>query len=208
MKKKTRQLFLSSVLMLSGLALVGCGEKTSESTKPVETASETTKPVESTVEEEVKVQEIKLTLSKDKARIGDLVEASLTFKPSNATNKEFTLSSSDETIATITADNKIQCVARGQVTITCRSTANPLKKSEATLTILGTDEQGRSENIFEAEEATIVASEGSGIKVETTSDDRVSNGAVVGSLSKGDRIVWGVNSSEAEENAELHFRLM
>ena len=207
MKKKTRQLFLSSVLMLSGLALVGCGEKPSESTKPVETTPETTKPVDSTVEE-VKVQEIKLTLSKDKARIGDLVEASLTFKPSNATNKEFTLSSSDETIATITADNKIQCVARGQVTITARSTANPLKKSEATLTILGTDEQGRSENIFEAEEATIVASEGSGIKVETTSDDRVSNGAVVGSLSKGDRIVWGVNSSETEENAELHFRLM
>ncbi len=207
--KKTKSkvgLFVLSALMICGTAsmMASCGGDTSSTTSAPTTSSTSSA---TTSEEKVDVKEVALELSKQNAKVGEKVTANVTIRPSNATNKEYSLSSSDETVATI-VDGKINCLAAGTVTITARSKDNTTKKSEAKLVVLGTDEQGRTENIFEAEEGNIVASNGSSIKIEATADNRVSGTGVVGSLSKGDRVIWGVNSSEQDDNAELKIKLM
>lgn len=158
-------------------------------------------------DETVAVKEILLELSKTAAKVGEIVTAKVNVKPTNATNKEFVLSSSDTDIASI-EDGKIHCLSKGIVTITCRSKENPLKKAEAKLTVLGTDEQGRSENVFEAENATLIPVEGSSLGVETTQDERVSNNSVVGKITKGDRILWGINADNDDPDAVLKIRMM
>lgn len=69
-------------------------------------------------------------------------------------------------------------------TITERSKSNATKKAEAKLTVLGTDKEGRSENIFEAEDANLVKSEDSARKTEAAKDERLSGTGVVGSIKK------------------------
>lgn len=202
-KSHAGKLLLTSIMMLSALSLASCGEaKTSTSSQTsVETSTS------SSSQGTVKVQEINLALSKTSAKVGETIDVTVSFKPTTATNKQYSLASGDETIAKI-QEGKVVCVARGQVIITARSTENPLKKSEATLTVLGTDDQGRTENIFEAENANLVKVDGSTMNVETGSDERISGGALVGSVKQGDRLIWGVTASGADANASLHFRLM
>ena len=65
------------------------------------------------------------------------------------------MTSSDESIAII-EEGKVKCVGAGSAVIIARSKANATKKAEANLTVLGTDEYGRSENLFEAEDANII----------------------------------------------------
>ncbi len=207
-KSHAGKFLLTSILMLSALGLSSCGQSSSaSSSNSAASSSQTSQSSQgestSTV---VNVKEIKLTLSKNVAKVGEHVTASVVFKPTNVTNTAFTLSSGDTTIATI-ENNEIVCVTRGTVTITARSNENPLKKSEATLTVLGTDDQGRSENIFEAEDANLVKTEGSHMAIGAETDERIS-GLIVGSLSKNDRMIWGINSSEADTNASLHITLM
>ena len=201
--KKTHagKLVLTSIMLISGIGLASCGNTSSTNNS---TSSQTSVGGDSTssTSENIKVSEISLTLSASKARIGETVTATVKFQPTNATNKEYVLSSSDETIAKI-ENNAVVCVARGNVTITARSSQNALKKAEATLTVLGNDEQGRTENIFEAEEGNLVKTTDSTMAIEHNDDDRISGGAVVGSIKKGDRIIWGVTSSAADDNASM-----
>lgn len=208
MMKKTHagKLVLTSIMLISGIGLASCGNTSSTNNS---TSSQTSVGGDSTssTSENIKVSEISLTLSASKARIGETVTATVKFQPTNATNKEYVLSSSDETIAKI-ENNAVVCVARGNVTITARSSQNALKKAEATLTVLGNDEQGRTENIFEAEEGNLVKTTDSTMAIEHNDDDRISGGAVVGSIKKGDRIIWGVTSSAADDNASMTMRLM
>jgi uncharacterized protein YjdB len=161
-------------------------------------------------DEVVKVTEVALTLSKTNAKVGDTVTVTTTIRPSNATDKSVTLSSSDTTIATI-EDGKIVCKAAGKVTITARSNQVTTKKGTAELVVLGTDSEGRAENIFEAEKGNLIDDSTDGLaamKAEATDDDRVSGGSVVGSIKKNDRVIWGINASAADETANLHFSLM
>ena len=205
MRKNKMPKFWLAISLLTGLgALSGCNNTTSTS-KPNSTSpsTQTSTPIEN-----IGVTEVMLELSKQNAKIGEIITANVKIKPSNATNKEFTLSSSDTTIAKITKDNKIECLARGTVTITARSVSNPTKKAEGKLVVLGSDEEGRYENVFEAENAHLVGSAGSSIGTEAVDDDRLSGTGVVGKLSKGDRIIWGINADEADTNAKLQFRLM
>ena len=201
MKNKRK---LSWVMALASFLIAGiitsCSGTNNPTQKP-EPDDSITKP------EKVDVTEISLELDKVNAKVGEVLKPVVKIRPSNATNKEFALNSSDETIAKIENGN-IKCLSAGQVTITARSKDNPSKKSEVKLVVLGTDEEGRVENIFEAEDGNIIQAQNGGIKSEVTDDDRVSGIGVVGNLKKGDRIVWGVESDEADDNALLKIRLM
>lgn len=201
MKNKRK---LSCVMALASFLIAGiitsCSGTNNPTQKP-EPDDSITKP------EKVDVTEISLELDKVNAKVGEVLKPVVKIRPSNATNKEFALNSSDETIAKIENGN-IKCLNAGQVTITARSKDNPSKKSEVKLVVLGTDEEGRVENIFEAEDGNIIQAQNGGIKSEVTDDDRVSGIGVVGNLKKGDRIVWGVESDEADDNALLKIRLM
>lgn len=205
---KNKSVKLLSIVLL-GLTLVSCGGSNTTST-PASTAKPTDKAsdVKPGGDEKIDVKELTLDLSKSVAKVGDVIDATVVVKPSNATNKEYTLTSSDESIAII-EEGKVKCVGAGSVVIIARSKANATKKAEANLTVLGTDEYGRSENLFEAEDANIIqANSGTGAHVETTSDERVTGAGVVAGLSKGDRVVWGIQAAEAEDNALLKLRLM
>ncbi len=198
---------LTSLMMLSAIGMASCKKSDAASTSSQQTSTSQKDTTSSTTAANVKVSELQLSLAKSVARIGDTVEATVRFQPTTATNKEFTLASSDETIAKI-VDGKISCLARGKATITARSSENPLKKSSADIVILGSDDQGRAENVFEAEDANIVGTEGSLICVGASDDQRVSGTGMVGCLSAGDHIIWGVHADEADANAALHVQLM
>lgn len=200
MKNKMPKLLIAASLLL-GVGILSSCDKTPSSSTPTSTSQ----PAQS--EEKIDVSELSLELSKVNAKVGEIITVNVKVKPSNATNKEFTLSSSDTTIAKI-VDNKIECLAKGTVTITARSKANPSKKSEAKLVVLGADEEGRYENIFEAEEANLVKAENSSMGVEAVDDDRLSGTGVVGKLSKGDRIIWGIEATENDNDAILKFKMM
>lgn len=205
---KNKSVKLLSIVLL-GLTLVSCGGPNTTST-PASTAKPTDKAsdVKPGGDEKIDVKELTLELSKSVAKVGDVIDATVVVKPSNATNKEYALTSSDESIAII-EEGKVKCVGAVSVVIIARSKANATKKAEANLTVLGTDEYGRSENLFEAEDANIIqANSGTGAHVETTSDERVTGAGVVAGLSKGDRVVWGIQAAEAEDNALLKLRLM
>ena len=200
MKNKMPKLLIAASLLL-GVGILSSCDKTPSSSAPTSTSQ----PAQS--EEKIDVSELSLELSKVNAKVGEIITVNVKVKPSNATNKEFTLSSSDTTIAKI-VDNKIECLAKGTVTITARSKANPSKKSEAKLVVLGADAEGRYENIFEAEEANLVKAENSSMGVEAVDDDRLSGTGVVGKLSKGDRIIWGIEAIENDNDAILKFKMM
>ncbi len=199
-----KKLKIKNLLILASLANMAF--VMSSCTEEKKSSSETSSQPSSS-QANVDVTELSLELSKSIAKVGDEIEASVSIKPSNATNKEFKLISGDEKIAKI-ENGKIKCVGAGTVIITARSNANPTKKDQAKLTVLGTDEKGRVENIFEAEEANIIPYGNSNIKVEAKEDDRLTGTGVVASCDKNDRIIWGINASEADETALLKFRLM
>ncbi|MFA6586774.1 MAG: Ig-like domain-containing protein, partial [Bacilli bacterium] len=121
---------LTSLMMLSAIGMASCKKSDAASTSSQQTSTSQKDTTSSTTAANVKVSELQLSLAKSVARIGDTVEATVRFQPTTATNKEFTLASSDETIAKI-VDGKISCLARGKATITARSSENPLKKSSA-----------------------------------------------------------------------------
>ena len=195
---KRRKLLFLAAFALIGLGVTGCTttEKPDDTDNPGITDNE-----------KVEVSEISIELDKATAKVGDILTPTIKIRPTNATNKEYVLSSSDEEVAKI-EDGTIHCLAEGSVFITARSKENPNKKGEVKLDVFGVDEEGRVENIFEAEEGNVIPSENGTIRVEDVVDDRVSGTGVVGSLSKGDRIIWGINSSAKDDNALLKMRLM
>lgn len=159
--------------------------------------------------DDVAVTEVILELDKASARVGETIGVTVTMKPNNATDKSYSLSTNDESVAKVTEDGtSVECLSAGTVIVTARSKSTPAKKAEATLTVLGTDESGRYENLFEAEDATQGHAEGSTMHTEYVTDDRLSGTGVVGTFSKGDRLIWGFEASEADDNAALRIRLM
>lgn len=197
----------AGLLAMSALfVLSSCGGSAISSTSGSAQVSSTA-PTTSATSETVAVKELTIALAKANAKVGEHVGVTVQIKPTNATNKEYSLASSDETVAKI-ENGEAVCLKAGSVTITARSKENASKKAEAKLTVLATDSEGRSENLFEAETGNILPSEGSSLKAEATSDERVSGGAVVSHLAKGDRIIWGINASAKDDNADLKIRLM
>lgn len=193
---KRKKFLVFTMLALIGLTASGCTSNNNENDGG-----------DPTIPDKVNVSEISIELGVADAKVGDVITPTVKIRPSNATNKEYVLSSSDESVAKIEG-NKVLCVGEGRVFITARSKDNPAKKDEAKLDVFGADDEGRVENVFEAEDGTLIPGENGTIKIEQVTDDRVSGIGVVGSLSVGDRIIWGINSSEADDNALLKIRLM
>ena len=89
MKKKAFRLFALS--RLCTLSLAAC-KKPGESVNPSSNVSEkgnSEKPASDTQAQNIAVKEVFLTLSKERARVGDEVTAEVKFKPTNATNSRF-----------------------------------------------------------------------------------------------------------------------
>ena len=91
---KNKSVKLLSIVLL-GLTLVSCGGPNTTSTPP-STAKPTDKAsdVKPGVDEKIDVKELTLELSKSVAKVGDVIDATVVVKPSNATNKEYALTSS------------------------------------------------------------------------------------------------------------------
>ncbi len=86
----------------------------------------------------VSVESVSLTLEKTQAYIGEVVKATATVLPENATTKDVEWSSSDEKIATV-SDGEVTPLAEGSVTITATSKDDSSKKASATLTVVKED---------------------------------------------------------------------
>ena len=84
--------------------------------------------------EKVAVTGISLSLEKNEAYIGEVIKATATITPENATTKDVDWSSSDENIATVSSGS-VTPKAEGTVTITATSKDDPSKSASATLTV-------------------------------------------------------------------------
>ena len=100
---------------------------------------------------EIKVTEI--TLAALAIYVGESKSITATVKPDDATNKELTWTSSDETVATVDATGKVTTTDKtGTVTITATSVADPAKKGTCTIKVsadqtdIGYGEYGPEEN--------------------------------------------------------------
>lgn len=84
--------------------------------------------------EKVAVTGISLSLEKNEAYIGEVIKATTTITPENATTKDVDWSSSDENIATVSSGS-VTPKAEGTVTITATSKDDPSKSASATLIV-------------------------------------------------------------------------
>ena len=72
---------------------------------------------------------------------GDTETLTATVAPDNATNKDVTWTSSDETVADVDENGKVTAVKEGTATITATSTADATKTASCTVTVTKSDEQ-------------------------------------------------------------------
>jgi len=93
-------LILLSIMMIAGLAFVGCGDDSSSSTSTVA------------------VENIELNRHTATIGIGETEQLSVTFTPENATNKTVIWESDDPAIATVSSSGLVTGVAEGSVWIT------------------------------------------------------------------------------------------
>lgn len=83
----------------------------------------------------VPLESIRITPIHNQIKIGQTQKYTVTYTPSNATNKKITWRVSNPNIATI-KDNTITAIARGELTVTATSVENPDITSNAGLTII------------------------------------------------------------------------
>ena len=89
-----------------------------------------------TVKKAVLITSIKLNASSKTVYKGDTYQLKVsTVKPSNATNKKYTWSSSDKKIATVSSTGVVKGVKAGTVTITCKAADGSGKKATCKVTI-------------------------------------------------------------------------
>lgn len=81
-----------------------------------------------------KVKGVTVGLTQKRAGVGATVTASAVFNPSKPSNKNVKFSSSNKKVATVNADGKIKCFAKGTTTITVKSIDGG-KKGSAKLTV-------------------------------------------------------------------------
>ncbi|MBO4808324.1 MAG: Ig-like domain-containing protein [Lachnospiraceae bacterium] len=90
-------------------------------------------PKESTVKT-TKVKSIKLSQTKATMSLNDQVQLTATVLPADATNSFMAWSSSNENVATVTANGLVTCVGPGNCKITATSTDGSKKKATCTIT--------------------------------------------------------------------------
>ena len=85
-------------------------------------------------------------------KIGKTVTLTPTISPDNATNKNVTWESDDETIATVDESGVVTGVAAGEATITVKSEEDPTKSASCTVTVI-TAGDGTKAKPYDVEEA-------------------------------------------------------
>lgn len=88
--------------------------------------------------EKISVESVSLSLDKTQAYIGEIVKATASILPENATTKDVEWKSSDEKIATVSSGT-ITPLAEGEVVITATSKDDKTKSASATLKIVKED---------------------------------------------------------------------
>ena len=87
------------------------------------------------VDKDVAVSEIKMTLAKSTLKINETTSAVVSFTPSDATNKKYTLASEDSSVASIGTDNEIKALKAGKTNIVATS-EDGKKVAKALLTVV------------------------------------------------------------------------
>ncbi len=83
----------------------------------------------------VPVEDIEITASEVTLVNGEKLQLAITVKPEDATIKEVTFQSSDETVATVDEKGNITTIAPGVATITITSVDNPIIKKEVIINV-------------------------------------------------------------------------
>lgn len=139
MKKKFLTVFAATALVALGSAtvLTSCGENpdsdvssTPSSSEPDESSSGQSS---SSTPEVIHVSTVTLSLSKSEVKVGETVTANVEILPENASDKTYSLASSNTAVATIEG-NVITAISAGTVTIKAISNDGAIEGS-ATLTI-------------------------------------------------------------------------
>ena len=87
----------------------------------------------------IHVESVSLNKSAETLKVGGLLQLSVTFNPTDATNKNVTWSSSDTSVATVDASGKVTAVKAGTATITVKT-----EDGEKTATCVVTVEEEKS----------------------------------------------------------------
>lgn len=77
---------------------------------------------------EVYAEDVEISILSNELQVGSKIEINSTISPYNTTNKDITYTSSDNDIATVTADGEIEGISSGTVTITA-TTSNDISES-------------------------------------------------------------------------------
>ncbi len=129
-----RKIVLFPLALAAILGLASCSnDKPSSSSNGGETTSSTTK-TESSSSEETKKASITVDKTEVSVEVGGTVLVTATVKDATNTNKTWT--SSDETVATVTAGT-ITGVKEGTATITVTLDSDPTVKAEVAVTVIG-----------------------------------------------------------------------
>ncbi len=84
---------------------------------------------------EVKVTQVKADFSKTALCIGDTKDIKATIKPSDATNKKLTYTSSDAKVAKVSKEGQITAISDGKATITVKAADSSKKSTTITVTV-------------------------------------------------------------------------
>lgn len=114
----------SNIISVSGTDLTAKNVGTATITIKTSTTSQS---FDITVKE-VYAENIEISISLNELQIGDKIEINSTISPYNTTNKSITYISSDNDIATVTADGQIEGISSGTATITA-TTSNDISES-------------------------------------------------------------------------------
>ncbi len=83
--------------------------------------------------QDVKVSDVTISLSKTTLQVGEKIKATVTINPTDATNKEYIISSSNESVASVNGD-EITAISKGTTEITVK-TKDGDKTDSVTLTV-------------------------------------------------------------------------
>lgn len=86
-------------------------------------------------QEEIKIKKISFSKKKLSGKTGEKIKLSPVIKPSNATNKKLSYSSSNKKLATVDSKGVVTLKKKGTVTITCKAKDGSKKKAKVKITI-------------------------------------------------------------------------
>lgn len=195
--KKSFKLIALMALAFTPTLLTGCNQETgTTSSSPTSTPSSITSP--SSTNKEVKVTGV--TISKSDSNvlyIGSTLQLEVTIAPIDATNKEVTYSSSDESVATVNKDGLVSGIKAGSVTITV-TTKDGNKQDQIELVVKEKPITEGDSYYFEGEEAKMSSGELGGIIVKKDDANAKNNTSLANiNCNTGATLTYKVEANEA-----------